>query len=243
MGQEITGRNGTGLVKYEAACRALAEARAVDEVTDIRAKAEAMRVYAAQAKNKQLEVDAAEIRIRAERRLGQLIAEQKAAEGLNKGGRPAEKTGSEKEPVSSPVLKSAPKTVPTLAEAGIDKKLSSRAQKLAAVPDEQFEAEVADWRGRIEDENARVTTRLEQAGEVAQRSTELADLRQQVMELGDLLAGFSTATEGEQAAAKEIARLQGKLRVVETQRDTAMEKCNQLIREVKSLRRRLGEKA
>lgn len=242
MGQDIAGRNGTGLAKYEAACRALAEARAVDEVTDIRAKAEAMRAYAAQAKNKQLEVDAAEIRIRAERRLGQLIAEQKATEGLNQGGRPPEKTGSKSEPVSVARQEAPAQPVPTLAEAGIDKKLSSRAQKLAAVPEDQFEAEVADWRGRVEQENARVTVRLESAGEVAQRSTEIADLRQQVMELGDLLQGFSAASDGEQAAAKEIARLHGQLRVVETQRDTAMEKCNQLIREVKSLRRRLGEK-
>ena len=31
-------------------------------------------------------------------------------------------------------------TRPTLADAGIDKKLSARAQKLAAVPEKQFEA-------------------------------------------------------------------------------------------------------
>ena len=35
---------------------------------------------------------------------------------------------------------------PTLAEAGIDKKLSSRAQKLAAVPEDQFEDMLGWWR-------------------------------------------------------------------------------------------------
>ena len=35
---------------------------------------------------------------------------------------------------------------PTLADAGIDRKLSSRAQKLAAVPEEKFEAMLGEWR-------------------------------------------------------------------------------------------------
>lgn len=96
------------LIRYDAACRALAEAKAVDEVQELRSKADAMRVYAMQANNKTLEVDAAEIRIRAERRLGELIAEQKSAGGLNHGGRPTKKTGRDRRPVS----------VPTLSEAG-----------------------------------------------------------------------------------------------------------------------------
>lgn len=103
------------LVKYDAACRALADAKTQDEVKDIRDKAEAMRAYARQAKNRQLEIDAAEIRMRAERRLGELIRAQKDTVGLHEGGRPS-KTGSS----MAPVLR------PTLADAGIDKKLSSR---------------------------------------------------------------------------------------------------------------------
>ncbi|TPN69767.1 hypothetical protein FJ980_32865, partial [Mesorhizobium sp. B1-1-5] len=67
----------SALVRYDAAVRALAEAKSVDEVKDLRDKAEAMRAYARQAKNKDLEADAAEIRIRAERRLGELIAEMR----------------------------------------------------------------------------------------------------------------------------------------------------------------------
>ncbi len=55
--------------------------------------------------------------MRGERRLGQLLLEQKK----NEGGR-TEKTGSAKEPVD---------LVPTLSDMGIDKKLSSRAQKVA----------------------------------------------------------------------------------------------------------------
>jgi N6-adenosine-specific RNA methylase IME4 len=147
------------LVRYEAACRALAEAKTVDEAKDIRDKAEAMRAYARQAKNKDLEVDAAEIRIRAERRLGELIKAQKETRGLNEGGRPA-KTAENKSAVSDH---------PTLSQAlGMPKiqaeQLSSRAQKLAAVPEAQFEAEMGKWRETVKRENARVTTNLLKVG-------------------------------------------------------------------------------
>jgi hypothetical protein len=60
------------LARYEAACRAVAKAKSIDEVRDIHGQADAMRAYARQAKNKQLEIDASEIRFRAERRIGEL---------------------------------------------------------------------------------------------------------------------------------------------------------------------------
>jgi len=57
----------TALIRYTAACRAVAECRTVDEAKDLRDKA--MRACAHQAKNRDLEIDAAEIRMRAERKL------------------------------------------------------------------------------------------------------------------------------------------------------------------------------
>jgi hypothetical protein len=142
------------LVRYDAACRAVAECRSVDEAKDLRDKAEAMRCYARMAKNRDMEIDAAEVRIRAERKLGELIAAQKETVGLHKGGRPP-KTGSVGEPVSKP----------TLADAGIDKKLSTQAQRLAARPDAEFEQMLGKWRELVGDEHERITIDLLKAVE------------------------------------------------------------------------------
>lgn len=150
------------LIRYDAARAALAECKAIDEVKTWADKAAAMQAYGRMAKDKSLEVDAADIRLRAERQLGTLIAAQKADGGLHQGGRPPKKTGAKKEPVFAL----------TLAEVGIDKKQSSRAQKLAAVPEAEFEAEMDQWRERMETEGARVTARLELAGERAQKAAE-----------------------------------------------------------------------
>ncbi len=140
------------LVVYDAACRALAECKSVDEAKSWADKAAAMQAYGRMSKDKTLESDAAEIRIRAERRLGEMLAESE----MHKGGRPvAPETGSQKIPVIP---------VPTLADAGISKDLSARAQKLAAVPADTFESELAAKRERDRKDGARVSARLEAAG-------------------------------------------------------------------------------
>jgi hypothetical protein len=134
------------LSHYDAACSALAAALAVDEVQDIRAKAEAVRAYAKQAKNRQMEVDAAEIRIRAERRLGELMAAQSETIGKATGAKGIGTSAG----YNQTRTQDAP---PTLAEAGIDKGLAHRARTYAAVPNDQFEQLLSKKRRR---ENARV---------------------------------------------------------------------------------------
>jgi hypothetical protein len=124
------------LVKYEAAKFALSECVRVDEVKDIRDKSAAIAAAARIAKDKQLEIDASEIRIRAERRLGEMLIEQKNGEGLNKGGNP------KLQPVGGD------DRLPTLAAIGISKDLSSRAQSLAAIPADDFEVTLDEHRAQ-----------------------------------------------------------------------------------------------
>jgi N6-adenosine-specific RNA methylase IME4 len=123
----------TELVRYEAARRALAEAVAVDEVLQIRDQAEAMRQAARIAKDMDFEIKGAQLRFRAERRFGELMAAQKAAGLMAKGGRPrTEKTPTEREGVLVPEI--------TLRDVGVDYKFSSKAQRMADLPSEKFEA-------------------------------------------------------------------------------------------------------
>jgi hypothetical protein len=120
----------TDLAKYNAAKKALAEAYRIDEVKGIRDKAVAMRMYAMQAKDRILIDQATEIRLRAERRAGQLLKEMEK----NKGAVPG-KTGVK----ARPVLDATPK----LSDLGINKSQSSRWQKLADIDDDEFEGVVA----------------------------------------------------------------------------------------------------
>lgn len=154
----------TSLIRYDAACRALAEAKAIDEVKEIVDKASALKLYARQAKNRELEIDAAEIRMRAERRLGEMLQDSPKNVGARGIG-----------------VSAIPKwndTPPKLSDLGIDPKLSMRAQKVAAIPVEKFEGLIGEWRERVNSENERVTATLMAEGTKAEqraaRETELA---------------------------------------------------------------------
>lgn len=172
----------TDLVPYDHARILLAEAKTVDDVKQIHDKAAAMAEYRRRAGDRSLEIDAVEIRMFAQRRLGQMLAAQKATVGLHPGGRPpmveAPKTGTAPEPVLRP----------TLAEAGITKKLSAQAQKMAALPPEQFEAKLSSWReeARVAD---RVTTNLLEIGRKQEQRQSRHDLAQTLSDTSAQLTG------------------------------------------------------
>lgn len=238
------------LVKYEAACLALAECKAVDEVKAWADKAAAMQAYGRMAQDKTLEVDAAEIRIRAERRLGELLAGQKAGPGLNKGTRAV---GGGKSPV---VVADDRREKPTLADAGISKDLSSRAQKLAAVPAAEFEQEVGEWRDRVQAEGARVTTRLEKAGEKALKAKKpeveevdyfgpsQEEIEAAIADAKSDLATIQKLMEEDDKLAAAVAineQLRAELAVVKISRDGYMNRSNELIARIKSLKSKLAK--
>ncbi|MDW9825249.1 hypothetical protein [Sinorhizobium meliloti] len=119
------------LARYDAMCRAIDEAYQIDEVKDIRDKALALEVYSRQAKNIEAERRACEIRLRAERKAGELRRQEQKAKGFNAASPP-------------PPGGRTPTNDERRKELGISKKQDERWQKLAAVPQEEFEAALAE---------------------------------------------------------------------------------------------------
>jgi N6-adenosine-specific RNA methylase IME4 len=110
------------LISIDDALRAIAEARTPEELIDLANKAEALRRYAARSRlGLRAQNRCAEIRLRAERKLGQYLS----GTPRNLGGRP--------KPVP------LGNGFPTLEDLGITRKLSHRAQRIAAVSTTEFE--------------------------------------------------------------------------------------------------------
>lgn len=130
------------LALYDQARQALAAAVRVDEVRRVIDVAEQIRLYGKQAEDRGLMADAMELQVRAERRLGELLVQAKEAGQLSRGGRPrhAPETDSGGAAVSGPIV---------LRDAGISLKLSARAQKLAGVPEADFDTVVEAAREKI----------------------------------------------------------------------------------------------
>jgi hypothetical protein len=141
--------------------KALALVHRVDEVKKIRDQARGLAEYARQAKDTELIEYATEIRLRAERRAGEMLAKMQKASGGQVGGR-KKKDGTRERPSIAPV---------TLADLKIDKNQSSRWQRLAALDSDSFEEKVeADHQARLQhDDTSPPKGREDQTGEGAAR--------------------------------------------------------------------------
>jgi N6-adenosine-specific RNA methylase IME4 len=134
----------------------LAECRTAEEAKHVADLSEAAQVYLRRVgASKEVVNQAAEYKLRAERRLGEILARSKKAKGTAGLGRP--KKGDTRR-----VL---PKITPTLADAGIPLKLSARAQKLAALPATTFEEKIAE--AKIASRDLSFTTFANKAGRSA----------------------------------------------------------------------------
>lgn len=120
------------LVLYDAMCTAIAKAYEVDEVKNIRDKARAFEVYARMAQNVEAECRASEIRLRSERKAGELLKAMVKAKGAAQPG--IGRAGGTRS--DGPTA---------LRELGISKQQSSDWQKLAEVPEEQFEQALSNY--------------------------------------------------------------------------------------------------
>ena len=122
------------LILLTQAQRALVEAKTIDEVKDLRDKAAAVKAYALKARlGRDLVVDASTIKLRAERKLGTLLRElelAKAAPGNQHTESPARPEGAD-----APVL---------LRDLGITKSDSSRSQRIADLPESDFERYITE---------------------------------------------------------------------------------------------------
>ena len=126
----------SALAQYEEARAAIAHAMRIDELLPLLDEFELAKLRARQIKDQALLADATEYQMRAERRLGEVIQAAKDAGLFLQGRQPKSATAE---------LSSRP----TLAEAGIDKKLSAKAQSRASIAERAFEAMVQGVRQRI----------------------------------------------------------------------------------------------
>jgi len=148
----------TGLVRFDAAKAALEIATSVDEVVEIRNRAEAMRVYARQAHfSLKMQNQCCELKIRAERKGGQLLGEMQ----LNGGDRKSESHHARVK----------------LDDIGIDKDKSARWQSIASIPEKIFEEHIAKTVGTEEELTSSSLLNIAHNLKIKQRRAKTQDIR------------------------------------------------------------------
>ena len=120
------------LMKFDVARQAIAEATSIDEVKQIRDKAEAVRLYVKQqGESLEMQNEIATIKLRAERKAGELLAE---IERVENGKSPS----SVDEPTYTEILKNN----------GLSYGSADRWQKIATLPEETFEEVIEETKAK-----------------------------------------------------------------------------------------------
>ncbi len=153
--------------------REVATVSTVIEAKALCDKVEALRVYWRQAGDREPEIQAAEIRIRAERRLGELLLAYAAA-GLIRPGSPGRtRTGS---------IGSDAERI-TLVAAKIEPRLAERARRYAQMPVDAFVSRLVARRAAIARGETRVSLFLVDEDKAARRAAREAELASKVRRL------------------------------------------------------------
>lgn len=138
------------LITITEATRMLAEARSLDDVRQLRDVAEAARVYArAHDLGLQAENHAAEIKLRAERRIAEMVRDARQAGELADAHRPKEVSDAR-----------------TLPDFGLDRRRVNEWTEALSIPEPEFEAFVSQGRaGRLSSARVRRMARDSKAGQ------------------------------------------------------------------------------
>jgi protein gp37 len=140
----------SALTRYQVTERALADAKTINEVGEVCSYYDGIAKAARGLGDRDAEIEAAELSIRAKRKLGKLILAASQAGALAKPP-----GGSNKRP-----RKDRGKNTPTLADAHVDKNLAKSARKLGSLKPEEFDHELAAWRKSINGDGERISAKL-----------------------------------------------------------------------------------
>lgn len=144
--------SGNELAKFENASRAIGEAVTFYDVLIIKDQAEALRTWGKIAKDRNIEIHGIELRLRAERRLGEMMAEAPKAVGTK--GQFTGKTSTGKVTMTVPETKT-----PNLKSQGIDENLAKRARTLAKMPKAEFNGKIRNLKAQVKDVAHRVVAK------------------------------------------------------------------------------------
>ena len=170
-----------GLVLYERARLLLAECASVDDVQQIKARAIAIQEYARRAKDRTLLAKSITIRLRAERRLGELLKTQSRSPGRKPSMEELARNRAIRDQLTEGVStedlakdhglsqrqvqriahgEDVAAPPPTLRELGISSRSSRKAKQIASMHEDDFETSVAELETSIAEGRARPTSDL-----------------------------------------------------------------------------------